>query len=158
MLARPGSTVIYTKDGKEEEGKVLSMDTTVWPPSYEVEKASGGTISTEEQHIRVTAPAPTPPAPAPPANLAAMDLGRKPQPVAPPPAPASPASAPPMAMPSPPAAAPPPKAVPGYVPSLLQMNDAQRQAKVAVSSLGFQDYKSAIDYLHKALKLLTSPQ
>ena len=158
VLARPGSTVIYTKDGKEEEGKVLSMDTTVWPPSYEVEKASGGTISTEEQHIRVTAPAPTPPAQAPPANLAAMDLGRKPEPVAPPPAPASPASAPPMAMPSPPAAAPPPKAVPGYVPSLLQMNDAQRQAKVAVSSLGFQDYKSAIDYLHKALKLLTSPQ
>ena len=97
-------------------------------------------------------------APPPPANLAAMDLGRKPEPVAPPPAPASPASAPPMAMPSPPAAAPPPKAVPGYVPSLLQMNDAQRQAKVAVSSLGFQDYKSAIDYLHKALKLLTSPQ
>ncbi|QDZ20775.1 vacuolar sorting-associated VTA1 like protein [Chloropicon primus] len=176
----PGSAVTYSKDGKQEEGKVVSVDVTVWPPSYDVEKSSGGTLGTEEQYITVTAEPPQ-------ANLDALNVRDEPaagvpvsapasaQPPPPPiQPPAPPASAPHAQDPSPGVvnvrvepspsprahaqATPAPKVVPGYVPSLLQMNDAQRQAKVAVSSLGFQDYKSAIDYLQRALALLTSPQ
>ena len=89
------------------------------------------TISTEEQHIRVTAPAPTPHRRAPPALS-----GHGPRPAGasgPPPAPRRRPRRPPMTdAPRPPPRRP--KAVPGSIPSLLQMNDAQRQAKVAVSS------------------------
>jgi vacuolar protein sorting-associated protein VTA1 len=46
------------------------------------------------------------------------------------------------------------KSEPGFTPGMMEMHEAQKQAKFAVSSLGFQDHKSAIDYLEKALQLL----
>uniref|UniRef100_A0A7S2Z6P9 Uncharacterized protein n=1 Tax=Chloropicon laureae TaxID=464258 RepID=A0A7S2Z6P9_9CHLO len=154
LHAVPGTQVTY----KGEPGKVLSVDLAVWPPSYEVEHQNG-VVSTEETHLTVVA------APAAPAPVDAS---------VPPPAamPSAPPSAPPPSAPSPAAPSPSPSPAPapkkqvpaprrggggsqaGFTPSLLQMNDAQRQAKVAVSSLGFQDYKSAIQYLQKALDLL----
>ena len=186
--AVPGTSVMYRNaSGVEQEGKILSMDVTVWPPSYEVER-SDGVSNTEEKNITVVA-APEPSAPAVPqspshskeeqtgntfdVNDLSLDDASVSAPPAPslptPPSPApilpkSPATTPkprPAAQPSYPSATSSASTfnqVPGFVPGLLQMNDAQRQAKVAISSLGFQDYKSAIEYLQKALKLLTSPQ
>lgn len=47
--------------------------------------------------------------------------------------------------------------VPGFQPSLPAVTEAQKSAKFAVSSLGFEDVDNAVKYLNQALKLLTSP-
>jgi hypothetical protein len=59
------------------------------------------------------------------------------------------------------AAPPPPPAVPtpvaGYQPTLQQMQEAQKAAKYAVSSLSFDDVAGSVKYLTEALRLLTQP-
>lgn len=50
-----------------------------------------------------------------------------------------------------------PQAPAGFQPSLSAISEAQKQAKYAASSLGFEDVQSAIKQLTDALKLLTQP-
>lgn len=47
---------------------------------------------------------------------------------------------------------------PNYKPPLKQSQEAQRLAKYALSALDFQDFKTAVSNLEKALELLTGPQ
>ncbi len=47
---------------------------------------------------------------------------------------------------------------PGFTPSLTAVTEAQKCAKYAASSLGFEDVASATKYLQDALRLLTQPQ
>lgn len=49
-------------------------------------------------------------------------------------------------------------AVPGYKPPLSAVMEAQKLAKYAGSSLGFEDVNTAIKNLNDALRLLTMPQ
>lgn len=113
---------------------------------------------------RKPTPPPQDPAPTQPDAFAPSELPTPPE------APSQPASSirDSMAATQASAPAPSPKAAPAPAPapaktrgskesgpSLMQMHEAQRQAKVAVSSLGFQDHKSAIEYLQKALDILT---
>ena len=51
-----------------------------------------------------------------------------------------------------------PQPVPGYKPPQTAVSEAQKYAKYAVSSLGFDDVSAATKYLTDALKLLTGPQ
>lgn len=50
-----------------------------------------------------------------------------------------------------------PAAVPGFQPSLTATTEAQKHAKYAVSAIGFDDVKSAVQNLTEALRLLTQP-
>lgn len=50
-----------------------------------------------------------------------------------------------------------PQATRGFQPSLTAISEAQKQAKYAASSLGFEDVNTAIKQLTDALKLLTQP-
>ena len=50
-----------------------------------------------------------------------------------------------------------PLATPGFKPSLSAISEAQKQAKYAASSLGFEDVNTAVKQLTDALKLLTQP-
>ena len=50
-----------------------------------------------------------------------------------------------------------PQAAPGFQPALSAISEAQKQAKYAASSLGFEDVSTAIKQLTDALKLLTQP-
>lgn len=45
----------------------------------------------------------------------------------------------------------------GFQPSLSAISEAQKQAKYAASSLGFEDVNTAVKQLTDALKLLTQP-
>jgi len=46
---------------------------------------------------------------------------------------------------------------PGFKPSLNAVTEAQKFAKYAASSLGFEDVHTATKYLQDALRLLTQP-
>ena len=103
---------------------------------------------------------PTPPSPASQHGLAGVTPTATAGPSAPS-IPSMPSSHPPAQAPPPmpatvpyvaPAAAPSPARTSGV--STKAMLDAQKQAKFAVSALGFEDCKSAIAYLEKALVLL----
>ena len=48
-------------------------------------------------------------------------------------------------------------AIPGYEPSTSAITEAQKLAKYAASSLGFEDIPTAVKQLTDALKLLTQP-
>ena len=50
-----------------------------------------------------------------------------------------------------------PRATVGFQPSLSAISEAQKQAKYAASSLGFEDVNTAVKQLTDALKLLTQP-
>lgn len=50
-----------------------------------------------------------------------------------------------------------PQASPGFQPSLSAISEAQKLAKYAASSLGFEDVTTAVEQLSGALKLLTQP-
>ena len=50
-----------------------------------------------------------------------------------------------------------PRASAGFQPPLSAISEAQKQAKYAASSLGFEDVNTAIKQLTDALKLLTQP-
>lgn len=50
-----------------------------------------------------------------------------------------------------------PQAVAGFQPSLSSISEAQKLAKYAASSLGFEDVNTAVKQLTDALKLLTQP-
>ncbi|KIY91226.1 hypothetical protein MNEG_16739 [Monoraphidium neglectum] len=69
---------------------------------------------------------------------------------------APPQPPPPPAL-APAAAAQLPAPVPGYQPPLQAIQDAQKAAKYAVSSLSFDDISGAVKYLSEALRLLTQP-
>jgi Vta1 C-terminal domain len=45
----------------------------------------------------------------------------------------------------------------GFSPPLTAITEAQKCAKYAVSSLGFEDVSTAVRYLQDALRLLTQP-
>ena len=45
---------------------------------------------------------------------------------------------------------------PGFQPSLASVTEAQKYAKYAASSLGFEDVPTAVKYLTDALRLLTN--
>ena len=112
------------------------------PPSTDPAGAAGAPPSIAPPPSAPPAPAPfapPPSAPLPPAPSSAT--ARAP---APPPA-AARASAPPA----------PPGPCPGFKPSLSDVMAAQKNAKFAVSSLGFEDIPGAVDFLAKALALLT---
>lgn len=49
-------------------------------------------------------------------------------------------------------------AIPGFEPSTSAITEAQKLAKYAASSLGFEDVPTAIQQLTGALKLLTQPR
>jgi vacuolar protein sorting-associated protein VTA1 len=70
---------------------------------------------------------------------------------------APPAAPPPGHPPPAPAAPVVPEPVPGFKPSLQAVQDAQKAAKYAVSSLSFDDIAGATKYLADALRLLTQP-
>jgi len=50
-----------------------------------------------------------------------------------------------------------PQATAGFQPSLSSKSEAQKLAKYAASSLGFEDVNTAVKQLTDALKLLTQP-
>ena len=50
-----------------------------------------------------------------------------------------------------------PQAVAGFQPSMSSISEAQKLAKYAASSLGFEDVNTAVKQLTDALKLLTQP-
>ena len=50
-----------------------------------------------------------------------------------------------------------PQAIAGFQPSMAAVTEAQKLAKYAASSLGFEDTNTAIKQLTDALKLLTQP-
>merc|ERR1719321_1891771 len=107
------------------------------PPSTDPAGAAGAPPS--------TAPPPSaPPVPAPFAPLPSAPSSATSRAPVPPPA-AARASAPPA----------PPGPCPGFKPSLSDVMAAQKNAKFAVSSLGFEDIPGAVDFLAKALALLT---
>ena len=94
-----------------------------------------------------SAPPPGPPPSAPPPGPPPSVQPPGPSPSAPPPQPRSP---------PPPATAPAlPHLAPGFKPSLGDVMAAQKNAKFAVSSLGFEDIPGAVDFLTKALEHLT---
>lgn len=52
---------------------------------------------------------------------------------------------------------PPPAGGPAFQPALAQITEAQKCAKSAASSLGFEDVHTAMRLLSEALELLTQP-
>merc|ERR1719248_397988 len=105
-----------------------------------------------------------PPPPDPTGAAAAPPPAALPPSAPPAPAPSAPSAPPPAAgraPAAPPAVArasaplPPPQPRPGFKPSLSDVMAAKKNARFAVSSLGFEDIPGAVDFLTKALEHLT---
>ena len=130
---------------------VTGVDTTIWRPRYTLAPAAGGAAVTVDDSVLKSWPPPRGRAPKAPkdAPFAAAHAPAASEPSAPPPPPPPVVAAP--AASAPVAAAP----VAGQ-PSLKDMQDAIKAAKSAISSLQFEDVKTAVKYLTAALELCTN--
>lgn len=152
-----------TIDPQQQPQQPPAQPATV-SPSSPVKNLAAAAAAAVAAAVRAGAPSPTPRPPPPPS----FDGPAYPSPSYP--APAGPAP-PPAAMAPAPAAAPPPAAMPpaappsqipvpvkGFQPPLQAIQEAQKAAKYAVSSLSFDDVAGAVKYLTESLKLLTQPK
>ncbi|KAK9817912.1 hypothetical protein WJX72_004252 [[Myrmecia] bisecta] len=156
-----GERVTYfSADGQAIGAQITHVDGTHWRPSYLVQCDDGSQRDTTDDRLvrasalaATTSPGPAPPIP-PPAPRAPAQLPDHPSQRAPPP-------------PSPQFAGnmnplhtgpfPPAGAQLGFTPSLAAVTEAQKCAKYAASSLGFEDISTAVKFLSDALRLLTQP-
>ena len=130
---------------------VTAVDTTIWRPRYTLTPAAGGGAPvTVDDSVLKSWPSPRGRAPKAPkdAPFAAAHAPATSEPSAPPPPPP-----PVVAVPA--ASAPVAPAPAAGQPSLKDMQDAIKAAKSAISSLQFEDVKTAVKYLTAALDLCT---